>query len=489
MKSLPLGREEGRPIQAHAFDIQAIVGSGFAPLRYCTYHLLRVVDVPLACAWLRRLIDSSLVRSVADLGKGEHGEVATVAFSYEGLRLLRLEERDDFPFPTAFRMGMTHPVRAALIGDGDVSSWRWGDHVGDGRSPTAAHVVVAHFRKVAAVRPDGPFEPTVLRARSSGLEPVAVIDVCPGFTRKVCNAWESTEPFGFRDGIAQPIVEGLRSFCGALTDEGDVGTEHDNRIKPGEFVLGHLTEYNEPSYCPDVRDWHAHTLFDGHRSSFGLNGTYLAIRQIRQKVDLFRQFECMHPAPNGAVTVAERMIGRRKHGTPLVTRPTEPATINDFRYRRDDSEGFQCPIGAHIRRANPRDTLGWDTRSGIALSKRHRLLRRGRVYRDSAGCNGEHCDDPGVRERCGQGILFIAINSDLERQFELVLKRWLHNTTFNAYKAFDPIAGPDLKTDFTVQGMPAGMIYPDVTSFTEVVGAGYFFAPSLGALRFIATRA
>ena len=55
-----------------------------------------------------------------------------------------------------------------------------------------------------------------------------------------------------------------------------------------------------------------------------------------------------------------------------------------FRYRVDDAEGFQCPLGSHIRRGNPRDTLGFDVASGVAQSKRHRLIRRARLATDSA---------------------------------------------------------------------------------------------------------
>ena len=70
---------------------------------------------------------------------------------------------------------------------------------------------------------------------------------------------------------------------------------------------------------------------------------------------------------------------RRSRSPP--TRPdaavsSDSRRINDFGYD-DDPGGLKCPLGAHIRRANPRDDVGFfDGR----LSNRHRIVRRGRAY-------------------------------------------------------------------------------------------------------------
>lgn len=56
---------------------------------------------------------------------------------------------------------------------------------------------------------------------------------------------------------------------------------------------------------------------------------------------------------------------------------------NEFLYHgSDDRHGFKCPIGAHIRRTNPRDSLepNPDSEQSIEVGKRHRILRRGRTY-------------------------------------------------------------------------------------------------------------
>jgi putative iron-dependent peroxidase len=188
------------------------------------------------------------------------------------------------------------------------------------------------------------------------------------------------------------------------------------------------------------------------------------------------------------------MVGRRKDGRPLVTRPVEPPEPDAFRFRVGDAEGLQCPRGAHIRRANPRDTLGWDVESGIALSKLHRLMRRGRVYAGVPGACGvagaAPCGDAAHRSGCGKGLFFLALNADLERQFEFVQQRWIADATFNDLRdEDDAIVGAAGERAFSMPALPVGRRLNGFAQFTEVNGGGYFFVPSLTALRFMARPA
>jgi putative iron-dependent peroxidase len=131
-----------------------------------------------------------------------------------------------------------------------------------------------------------------------------------------------------------------------------------------------------------------------------------------------------------------------------------------------------CPLGSHIRRVNPRDSLGVDVASGIKSSKLHRLLRRGRPYLEK-----------GEPERVG--LFFIACNADLERQFEFIYQRWLRNFRFqNLYHEDDPIVGSPAKKEFTIPGLPSGD-QVSLEAFTETKGGGYFFLPGIEALKFI----
>src|SRR5258708_4029665 len=95
------------------------------------------------------------------------------------------------------------------------------------------------------------------------------------------------------------------------------------------------------------------------RADLGCNGTFMVMRQLEQDVQAFDDFVA------GDECLAARMVGRWRTGAPLVRYPEEAPgltqreleTENDFGYDREDRHGFTCPIGAHIRRANPRDAL------------------------------------------------------------------------------------------------------------------------------------
>jgi putative iron-dependent peroxidase len=288
----------------------------------------------------------------------------------------------------------------------------------------------------------------------------------------------------------------------------------DRTVASGEFLLGHVNEYGEIARCPDAR-W---KIAGGKMAErpFGLNGSYLVVRQIEQAVEKFLDCERANPsAPRETVagaagappaqpspvsvapSVGEKMIGRKRDGSSLVQCPMAVPEIDAFRYRVNDADGFQCPAGAHVRRANPRDLLGWDVESGITASKLHRLIRRGRVWAktDCANPGGANCGDkehrdPDSDRRCGQGLVFIALNADLERQYEFIQQNWMMNRRFgNLSNEQDPILGNASPRRFTIPAIPVGKALAGadgLDNFTKVIGGGYFFLPGLAALGFIA---
>lgn len=506
MKTQLVPQTSALGVQGHAFDIQAILGSGFMPLRHCTYWLLEIVDPSLAKRWLSSVLDLHLVKSVSDLGKvrndaethgkpahtHKHDEVAMIAFSHAGLLKLAIKATEKFPFPSPFVQGMSSAERAALLGD-DVASWKWGDT--PAASKSEIHLLVAHYRNDATADSDGPLAKHDWAGR--GLNSLQSIETCPSYAEKIRSSgrgdddqWHAFEPFGFRDGIANPGIDGLRALPREQTASGET---LDSLIAPGEFILGHINEYGEKTYCPDVRGWPKRTLADGSTSAFGFNGSYLVARQMRQHVEEFRNLERQFASQTQShqPTVAELMIGRRKDGSSLIQCPDAPAAVDEFRYRTDDDVGFQCPRGAHVRRANPRDTLGWNSLSGVATSKLHRLLRRGRVYTASPKeCEEhEHLDKKEHRALCGAGLFFMALNSNLERQFELVHARWLQGTSFgDLCNQNDPIVGRGAPASFSIQALPVGRSVATLAELTTVLGGGYFFVPSISALRYIASK-
>ena len=130
---------------------------------------------------------------------------------------------------------------------------------------------------------------------------------------------------------------------------------------------------------------------------FGRTGTYMVWRKLHQDVALFR-----HVLREAAALyrdgdhekLAAKVVGRWPNGTPLVISPDAPIPDFDAQGRRAPTtsatpptiaDGRRCPLGAHIRRTNPRDALGFD---GL-LSFRHRIIRRGMPYGRAAARRGD----------------------------------------------------------------------------------------------------
>lgn len=466
-------------------DVQALLGTGFKTLTHCRYLLLGIDDAGRAAVWLEALKALGLIKCLNDVGASEESadgrpfisEAVQLAFSYQGLRRLQLDEDTNYPFPTAFSGAMASVGRAPLLGDRDRGAWRWGDVRLDAAQTddSEVHILVAHFRETPFDdSAPGLLSPDRQRLAAHGLRVVRLVDTCPYYIEA------GVEPFGFRDGVSQPLIA---EFQGSPSDGPDC-------VSAGEFLLGHVNVYGENAYCPDASGF---KKFAGNdKTAFARNGTYLAVRQIRQDVPRLRRLEDELGCRTGQTrpTPVERMMGRRKDGKPILACPTEhtPGDLNGFQFRLDDLEGFHCPRGSHVRRGNPRDALGWDHESGVFASKLHRLLRRGRAYRESAPCQGTQnlCSAVAVAKDCGAGLFFVALNSDLERQFEFVQSRWIASSTFaDLSSESDPILG-ETERPFSAAGFePVGSRLPSLPELTKVVGGGYFFMPGLQALDYL----
>ncbi|HEY2256018.1 MAG TPA: hypothetical protein VGI11_10305 [Variovorax sp.] len=487
-------------------DIQAIVGTGFPGLRRARYLLIRIHDPGAARNWLRRLLDAGLIHGIGHLRRhGPGGEPmadaaarsqahdlkqsAYLGLSYAGLKALGLQDDPLLPFPSAFRNGMAGALRRQLFGESGEPPLEWGDV--DAGCPFVVHMFVAHYWHVDETMPAPILDPAQL---PDGLE-VRPVSTCPSYIEASPQPGVDPavfEPFGSRDGIGQPVLAGLRLSKSERDSKNLAGKLFDDRVvMPGEFVLGQKNEYGESAYCPNVVGWPAER--PSAAVGFGRNGSYLAVRQIAQHVAAFRGFAAAHPA----LELAQQFIGRRKldpnedspdDGYSLLDGAEPPAEIDAFRYLETDANGFACPRGAHARRAHPRDTLAVGVQQGIADSKLHRMLRRGRVFATDcakAACSEACSGHPAARQGeapCGQGMMFVALNADLDRQFEFVQRSWISGSRFGDLSdERDPILGVG-KRSFTVQGCPVGKRIDGLPRFTTVRGGGYFFLPSLPAL-------
>jgi deferrochelatase/peroxidase EfeB len=161
----------------------------------------------------------------------------------------------------------------------------------------------------------------------------------------------------------------------------------------------------------------------------------------------------------------------------------EPA--NNFGFAHTDLQGFGCPLGSHMRRSNPRDSL--PSRDGaatdlsasadlLASANGHRILRRGRKY-------GPDIADPRQDDGADRGLLFMCLNSDLVRHFEFIQQTWLLNPSFaTLFDETDPLLGPPGR--MTIPALPL-RLRPAVQTFVQMSGGEYFFLPSLPALDFL----
>ena len=258
------------------------------------------------------------------------------------------------------------------------------------------------------------------------------------------------EHFGFVDGVSQPILTG--------THDAERFPESRHLTALGEIVLGYPDGDGLTRPVPSV------TPCD----EFGRNGTYLVARQIEQHVRSFWKFFLDQSAGNAveAEQLAAKAIGRERDGTPLV--PYTNRDDNEFGFA-EDPHGYGCPMGAHIRRANPRDTFdNNNVGSANALaSNRHRILRRGRSY------GSTHTSDP--RNASERGLMFLCLNGDLERQFEFIQQDWINNSGFaGLLDERDPLVGDHLREKaFTIQGLPSPACVTGLSRFVTVHGGEY----------------
>jgi Dyp-type peroxidase family len=470
-------------------DVQGMVLKGYGKHPYSATLLLRIDDATQARAWLASAVTRVTTAQQAR-ARGDE-PFLNVALSRTGLTHLGFSEAALVTFPTAFLEGMASDTRSRILGDDDSSAptnWTWG---GPGKEVDAIALVFAKTPAGLDVAV------AAERAALTGLSPV----VDPILTQ----LWpDEREHFGFHDGISQPVIEGSPPPAHPPAPAPvDAAYGDTNVIKAGEFLLGYNNEYE---VLPDAVDLPAgsdpggllptFTTPAGALPDFGHNGTYLVVRQVAQDVaKLWNYLDAATKDAAGQSNSNEReklgakLVGRWPSGAPMALAPDKDdptrAEENQFLYNAVDPDGFGCPFGAHTRRANPRDTLGDDPAEALKLTKRHRLIRRARSY-------GPKVDDPldasDTRER---GLMFMAINANIERQFEFVQQTWIGNPSFNGlYDERDPIfgqpGGPP-SGSMTIPRKPVRRSLHGLGGFVTVRGGAYFFLPSLKALRYLAS--
>jgi Dyp-type peroxidase family len=454
-------------------DIQGLVARGYSDLNSATYVLLRVDAAEAGRAWLETLLDQ-----VTPAPANPQDIALNVAFTASGLSALGLPDVVLAQFSNEFTAGMTTSHRRRMFGDVDASApetWSWG-----GPDTPEPHILLALFGRDADTLNQRHAE---LSAAFRGVSELTRLDAFTDLDGK--------EHFGFADGISQPTIEGISS-------RKDVPP---NTIRIGEFVLGYVNEYGLYTDRPlvdrgaDPGGVLAADIEGSGRADLGRNGTYLVFRQLAQDVRGFwRYLASLSEDRNQQTWLAARMVGRWPSGAPVTLSPdvdnAQLSGANDFTYQYADPLGLQCPIGAHVRRAHPRDSLdpAPGTARSVELDKRHRLLRRGREYGPPVPPESLYSvpplDDP---ER---GLFFICVAANIGRQFEFVQHSWVNNPKFDdLYDEPDPVVGyhPSQASNFTIPSDPVRLRLRNLPQFVTTRGGAYFFLPSLRALRYLST--
>ena len=445
-------------------DILRAYGNDYDHTSYAFVH----VDCPpeQARAWFSGLLDH--VTTAEPWKEGKPLTTLNVAVTAAGLTALGVSDEVVGTFSSEFRQGMAH--RATRLGDIGVSDPKGWDK---GLGTNDAHVLLtinAHEKED---------HQRALGKMKAAMDDAGGLRIV--YQQDTALLHGAREHFGYADGFAQPAIEGASD---AKAPGGGV-LEKDGRwraLAVGEFVLGYPDE--------DSRDDPKRRLPAAPADPLGKSGTYMVWRKLYQDVALWRRI--LHDAAKlytggDADKLAAKVVGRWEDGTPLVTHPNktdpsfDPAArgANDFRYG-EDLDGRRCPLGAHIRRSNPRDALGFET----ALTFRHRMIRRGMPYGDPLP-KGVMDDDGAER-----GLVFVSFQASISRQFEAVQIQWLNDGNIfglghdKDFVLGDGGPGP-AKGKMTIQGDPPFFLSPH-EKFVRTRGGEYLYVPGLSGLAALA---
>jgi Dyp-type peroxidase family len=472
-------------------DIQALAVTSWKRLQHAAYLFVTfdpAGSVAARKAWLARVVDAVSPASHVPPRDVDAGTDAAprpggpprvqLALTATGMRALGATDAEMHGFADEAKQGMA--ARARILGDGeDPASERW--ELGAKGKPRIDALIACYAETAPALD-------ELVRHHTSGVVAAGatVVDERTTWIGK-------REHFGYADGISQPIIAGTRD-----------GADPSHVVPAGEILLGYHNAYNRMPRGPRGA------------IDLGRNGSYLVVRKLEQDVVAFWSYfasearallGCGHgPGPDCTDAqldawidwLAAKVVGRWRSGASLVASPdhddaskANPETVNRYDYRDKDLHGELCPIGSHVRRANPRDARDGSTAEESRLVvRRHRLLRRGRSW-------GPPLDREaalqGKRDGQRRGLMFMCLQASIARGFEFVQQTWLSNMGFGGLaREGDPLMGGEVDprgaphSTFTIPVQPVRIRLHGIPRFVTTLGGEYFFMPSMTALRHLA---
>jgi Dyp-type peroxidase family len=429
-------------------DIQGNVLAGF---NTCVEVLLGLsADLSLTsevATWLASL--SSEVTSVAEVRRdrdaakapmrGEGPPITWLCVAI-GPDLMRTVRPDVVFADLGFHQGFQARSRRVLEDRSDPTTWKVG---GPANRPDVLLIVASNEESAAEERA----EHLLASASAAGL-------ACT--YRETARRIQDLEHFGFRDGISQPKVR-----------SSDVGGNH----PPGHFVFGYERRNGESSYLPASGN-----------ALFLRNGSYLVFRRLAQDVGKFQEFcrskafEIQNAFPGiTGEWLAALLVGRWPGGT-LATMQSgsDPGRQpdDDAFDLTDDMLGAKCPLGAHIRKVNPR-------RGFRDVVDERRIMRRGIPFGPA------YADEPDAE----RGLAFFSFQTSIKDQLEFLTADWMNSPGRpHATCGHDLLVGRARGPRALKLKAPGGdiEIRHEGEQWITPTGGGYFFAPGRAALARIA---
>ncbi len=511
-------------------DIQGNIIKGYGRFGFpkARYILYRVTDSDAGRKFVTDLIPLITTSvpwvssSSTEKGNPKPKVTTNIAFTYEGLKKLDIPEVSLHSFPDEFSMGMKD--RIDILGDDGASSpdnwdpvWQLVEQIHILISINAETIedIKGRYQEIDKCLLDG-----VEQLHGHKGDDGVNLSYQDGSAIYDGDIPTPKEHFGYTDGISDPYFWGSGASTisvvggGKRTREDATTKAGWEPLETGEFLLGHKDESDEYPTAPIPR-------------LLSRNGTFMVFRKLHQNVGLFNAYLEKEGASysGGKEELAAKFAGRWRNGAPLVDFSTEDsanefiaqfiqARSNSYTASAENKEaaraeylalkkklvafdfdkdipGSKCPVGSHIRRVNPRGSLEFGKEAFNthgALVNRRRIARRGLPYgkvKDPSSNDGNH------------GIIFMALNADIKRQFEFVQQQWInYGNDFKLANDKDPLLGNQQAKEngggdgrMVIEADPNGERPPffcqAIPRFVETRGGDYFFIPSLTALRLI----
>ena len=389
--------------------------------------------------------------------------------------LIALEVKDRVPTLSfksfgAFLAGAA--ARAELVGDTGASApenWIDAFKTESGHVMVTLHAMSPEAMTTYSDRLSALFaEGNALREiwRTDGMALIEMKDGKPEFTSKV--------PFGYTDGISMTTIRGGPERY---------TPDHQQPCEPWLFVL---RDDAENYLLPEPRE-------------LVLNGSFAVFKMIKTDVVGFENFLQSNKDKIDPELLAAKICGRWRNGVPLALSPDTDnppggmttEQMNNYEYVNADGsgdpKGLRCPVGAHMRRINPRGQPVTGQSQPGGSNNTHRIIRRGMPY-------GPTYDPTQPYDGIERGLLGYFINASIENQYEFVLGHWVNDSEFAGAvrlnpKSKDPMIGTqDPAESIFVIPQASGAPPIKITGFSSFVttkAAAYCFLPSISAIKFI----